>query len=491
MAVSTINPWSAGAVLFDQRPYMAFYERQMAKEQAKNDALENYFKDLNKNITSTGMRSQDVPSLLQKNKDWQDHYIQNKAAILNPKLDNGDAYRKYMAGFQEQMALTNESKNLQKDDEELKKLKFNKDFNYVFDDPDILENMKAANLPIGDPGHKRFDVASAMLPPKPIDLKDRELASKYIVGDAQQDKIPGTTVKIGGFQTQTPITSQYNEKTLRNFGDRAADLYDSSRDWKYDAKKLFDQVKVDPVLHSKLDAIYKRHYGSEVDTPREAFIAKQILDHDIRSVEYKQDKDEWGLAQAKAAMQHGYTISEMRAKQEMKDKSESGQNTVIENLYNQVKEDAVKNKKEYKPGTGEAYEQYQMKASGAIKKMFAVPDDKGHLIYPDEIRYSKDFSTVTPIFYAKYTEADDDNDNIPEGRKIGDIKSGKGGRAEVIKEISSPILESEFKQRWKKELMGAGAYGKELGDSDENIGSNTVSPRPNPKGDWRSRSVKQ
>ena len=46
MATSTINPWSVGAVVFDQRSWMAFYERQMARQQAKEDALNNYFKDL-------------------------------------------------------------------------------------------------------------------------------------------------------------------------------------------------------------------------------------------------------------------------------------------------------------------------------------------------------------------------------------------------------------------------------------------------------------
>ena len=70
MAVSTTNPWSAGAVVFDQRPFLAFYERQAARQQAKEDALDNYFRDLGKNVTSAGMRSQDVPVLLQKNKEW-------------------------------------------------------------------------------------------------------------------------------------------------------------------------------------------------------------------------------------------------------------------------------------------------------------------------------------------------------------------------------------------------------------------------------------
>src|SRR6266536_1454194 len=232
MAVSTVNPWAAGAVVLNQQPFMAFYERQMAKEQAKNDALENYFKDLNKNITSAGMRSQDVPSLLQKNKQWQDHYIQNKDAILHPQKDNGAAYSKYMSGYQDQLAVTNESKGAQKNAEELGKLKFNKDFSYVFDDPEITKSIESDALPIGDPNRKALDINSIAKPPKPKDMKDREAFSKYAVGELKPDEIRGTPINIGNFQTQTPVTNQYSDQNKKTIGQRAADVYDTDRNWR-------------------------------------------------------------------------------------------------------------------------------------------------------------------------------------------------------------------------------------------------------------------
>lgn len=468
MAVATtINPWAAGAVVLNQQPFEAFYERQMARQQAKNDALDNYFKDLNKNITTTGMRSQDVPLFLQKNKEWQEHAIQNKAAIANPKLDNGDAYRKYLAGYQEQVALTNESKSAQKNKEELGKMKFNKDFSYVFDDPNVMHDIEADDLPIGDPKRRPLDITSLALPPKPIGTKEKDELSKYIVGEIKPDKIPGVPVNMGGYQIQTPITHQYSDANKIVFGQRAADVYDTDKSWRVYANQLFKDTMHDPVKYNQLNSIYKKHYGNDIDSPKEAFMAQTIADHDIKSIEYEKGKDELGLAKEMAAIRHNYTLAEQEAKQKLKDKSTGAQESIIDNLYEGLKNDAKANPVKYEPASGMPTTHYQIKASEAMRKMFAVPGDKGHLIYPDDIRFSNDFKTVTPIFFATYGPDDD----LPKGKSVGDYKMDKNGRAQVIKEMSHPILESEFRQLYKKEIMGAGAYGKELSKGGGSAGS--------------------
>lgn len=455
MAVSINNPWAAGAVVLDQRPFEAFYERQMARQQAKNDALDNYFKDLNKNITTTGMRSQDVPMLLQKNKDWQEHAIQNKAAIANPKLDNGEAYRKYMAGYQEQMALTNESKAAQKNKEELGKMKFNKDFSYVFEDPNVINDIEADDLPIGDPRRRPLDITSLALPPKPIGTKEKEELSKYIIGEVKPDKIRGVPINVGGFQTQTPITHQYSDTNKQVFGQRAADVYDTDKSWRVYANQLFKDAMHDPVKYHQLNNIYKKHYGNDIDSPKEAFVAQTIADHDIKSIEYEKGEDKWGLEQAKERLSHGYRLSEMEARQALKDKSAGEQNTIIDNLYEGLKDDAKKDVRKYEPGTGKPYNQYEMKASGAVKNMFAVKNSSGHTVYPDAVRFSEDFSTVTPIFYEHYRDE-------KTGKELPEVVKTKDNRAKVISDLSQPMREPEFKERWKKEIMGAQAYGKQL-----------------------------
>lgn len=170
-----------------------------------------------------------------------------------------------------------------------------------------------------------------------------------------------------------------------------------------------------------------------------------------------------------ARVNHGYRDAEIKLRDELKNRGESGQNDVMDELYDEVKKDALNNKVKYEPAVGQPYDQYQMKATSGMKKLFGVPDGKGHMMYPDDFRFSKDFTKVTPVFFE---HSYDEKNNRTE-----EIVKDKNGRAKVIMDISKPILESEFKERWKKEIMGAGAYGKTLkggGNKTKAISENKV-----------------
>lgn len=452
MAVSTINPWSGGAVVLDQRPFLAFYERQMAREQAKQDSLENYFKDLGKNITSTGMRSQDVPGLLQKNKEWQAHYMQNKAAILNPKLDNGAAYNKYMSGYQDQVALTNESKQAYKNKEELGKLKFNKDFSYVFDDPDIINKIAADDLPIGDPKRQPFDMTAAVLPPKPIGTKEKEEFTKYVLGDVKPDKIPGAPINIGNFQTQTPITHQYSEQNKKLFGDRAADVYDTDRNWRANAVQAFKEVQHNPVLHDQLNAIHKRYYGTDVDNPRDAFVAKTILDHDIKTMGYEKGENVFGREKAMEAIRFGH-------QKQLKKSDQDAANSWVVNFWDQrisaAKSGQPKSLSDANSPLGRQLG-YEIKPDAVLMKGLARNN-----VEPDAVYVTPD-NKIMPVFY-KYKEDYDPKT----GKKIGtSIQTDANGNIEYDDQLSKPMdldqayLSLGYRGETKKQLGGTmqGAY---------------------------------
>ncbi len=448
MAVSTVNPWAAGAVVLNQQPFMAFYERQMAKEQAKNDALENYFKDLNKNITSAGMRSQDVPSLLQKNKQWQDHYIQNKDAILHPQKDNGAAYSKYMSGYQDQLAVTNESKGAQKNAEELGKLKFNKDFSYVFDDPEITKSIESDALPIGDPNRKALDINSIAKPPKPIDMKDREAFSKYAVGELKPDEIRGTPINIGNFQTQTPVTNQYSDQNKKTIGQRAADVYDTDRNWRAEAGKMFkEQVLHDPVLHDQLNAIHKRYFGTDVDSPREAFIAKTILDHDVRNVKYEKGENEYGKQLALENLRFGHQKTLKKEDQKVAD-------DWIVNYWNQRFNDAKTT-----PAKGITSDDPNNYLASRFKVIHQLNPDqimmealKKSGVYPDDVYVTQD-NKLLPVFY-KYK-----NVVNAKGTVVGtEVEKDKKGKKIIDEDMTNPLgidqayLSMGYKGQTKKGL---------------------------------------
>jgi hypothetical protein len=105
MAASRIppsfNPYAVGAVVFDSTPYTNYFLRQEAEAKAKDEALGKYFQDLDKSLTPTGMRTQDIGGFIEKTKGLRQYYFANKDRIKNPSLDNGKAYNEYMGIFKD------------------------------------------------------------------------------------------------------------------------------------------------------------------------------------------------------------------------------------------------------------------------------------------------------------------------------------------------------------------------------------------------------
>jgi hypothetical protein len=454
MAINySINPYQGGAVVFDQRPYAAFFERQMAKQQAKDEAMNGYFQNLNKNITPAGMRSQDVPMLLKKQQEWNQLAMQNKTALLDPKKDGGQTLGDYQSRYNDMLGYIQQSKDAMKTMDQVGKLRLNSQMSHVAEDPTFMNQIQKHELPIGDPDREGLNLATIALPPKPLDTKDWESYNKYLTGNIGHDKIPGKTENIGDFKTRTPIHAQFSPENQKVIGEHAMNAYDTDKRWRLEAVKVFNELKSDPVAYDKYNTLFKSLYGNDIDDPKEAWAAKGILDNNMKATEYKLGEDTYGKSKALAALNHNYRTSEILLRDSLKGKDDVEQNDKMDELYDGIKGDALKTPKVYKPANGTPYKQYEIKATTGLKKVFAVPDAKGHLVYPDALRFSGDFGTVTPIFFEHYGDG--------KGGSTPDIVKDKNGNASV-RDLGTPLKEDEFKERWKKEIMGAGAYGKSL-----------------------------
>lgn len=449
-----INPWAAGAVVFNNQPWMAFYERQALRQQAKQDAMENYFRDLNKNITPTGVRSQDVSGLLNRNKEWQQYYQQNKAAILNPRVDGGKAYSDYMTMYNDQLGYIDRSKEMTKGMDQIGKLRFNPASNYVFEDPHFMETIDRHNLPIDDPNHQAIDYAHMTMPDKPLETKDLEAYQKYLTGGLKTDAIAGAPINLGNFKIQTPINHQYSGDNLKAIGQRSMAAFDTDRRWRTEATKVFNEIMHDPVKYEQLNRVYKQAFGNDIDTPREARAAQDMVSNALHSVEYKLGEDTFGKQKAMAKINHDYRMDEIEARAAFKGLDAADMDDRAEGMYSALKADALKNPRRYKTADGKETTQYEVKTGGLLSKAFAVPGASGHTIYPDYFRYDKDMKTVTPIFLEHEMDS--------KKRRTEKVKHDANGNAAVISDLSRPILESEFKEQYKKQLMGVNAYGKTL-----------------------------
>lgn len=477
--MAEVNPWSAGAVVFDNRPWLAFFERQSVRQQAKEDALDNYFRDLGKNVTSAGMRSQDVPVLLQKTKDWQNFYSQNKQAILNPKMDNGRAYTEYDNRYRDQLALMNESKSEAKKDQELGKLRFNAEAKHIFDDPDFIKEKELDNLPIGDPRRKRFDLMTAALPPKPIETKDLEALNNYLTGGVLHDKVPGKTENIGGFKTRTPIYTQYNTEQQLAIGGHAMDIYDTDKRWRMEAVKQFKELQGDPVRYAQLNNVYKSLYGNDIDSPREAWVAKGIFDNNMKATEYTEGKDEIGLWNYKQKIQQANAKELIKYKKDIDPNDTDLNNTWVESYLSKSIGEAKADPNKYRViygGQGFGGKGFEIDASPVLMKAFSRNNTE-----PDRIYVTED-NKILPIFY-KYGSPKDEKGNVIAGReKEVVLQTNKAGHPLVDEDYSRPMSIDHAK-------LALGYKGQTKKQLSETMSAKSGATHPLPSG--QPRTVKQ
>lgn len=445
MAVNyNINPYQAGAVVIDNRPYLQFFQQQMAQRQAKQDAMDNYFRDLGKNITPTGMRAQDVAGLTQKTNEWRQFYSQNKDAIMNPRLDNGKAYTEYMSRYQDQLAHIEESKQALKTTDELNKTRLNPQTSFILDDPGIVDKIHLHDLPIGDPRRQNLDIGTLAVPPKPWDIKDREAFSKYLTAGLQYNETPGTTQYLPGFKTRTPITKSYSDDNLKVIGNRAMSAYDSDRALQFQTNGIVKNVMNQPALHSQLNSAFRRVYGKDMETPKEVLAAQSILDENRQSIEYKEGEDMFGREKAMENLRFGH-------EKELKKEGNVENSWVPQYIGQRMTEaDAKEEIPIFEPG--KLYHPTFVKEISPDPVLMKGLSREG--IEPNRVYKTKD-GKIWPIFW-KYKEDFDAN-----GKKIGtSLAKDQLGNPEIDWDLSNKMdldqayLSLGYKGQTKKQLGG-------------------------------------
>jgi hypothetical protein len=310
-------------------------------------------------------------------------------------------------------------------------------------------------------------------------------------------EVLGKSVPIdNGYQTQTPVYQAGNtESEVYNHLLNSGAIHRTGRDASYLMDKVpavqientiekYKQIPQDK--RDKMGSKYDENLIHLTDNKADNFYKYLAMNYAINSEPkegepiIKENKSMTMAAQeAKdrrmAALHHGYSEAEIRLRDALKNNGEDEQNGIVDARYDEVKQDALKNPQTYKPIKGEPYSQYSIKVTDPIRKMFAVKDANGKDIYPDDVRYSKDLKYVIPVFYQHYVTADKDGHPIKdkqgrETRLPQPIMDEKGAAA-VDPTLSKPILESEFKERWKKELLGVSGYNKSLKGAKSSTGT--------------------
>jgi len=102
--------FTGGGERVDTRPHVQLYAQLKQREQARNDAFDEYVRNLNKNINSAGLRNQERPVFEDKLRQWQEFGMQNKEFLRNPRKDGGRASMEFQNRYQDLNNLIAESK---------------------------------------------------------------------------------------------------------------------------------------------------------------------------------------------------------------------------------------------------------------------------------------------------------------------------------------------------------------------------------------------
>jgi hypothetical protein len=423
--------YSEGAVVFDTQPFANLYNQFIARKQAKDEALDNYFRDFGKNITPAGMRNQDIPVLTSKNNEWRQFYQQNKNAIMNPRLDGGKAYSEYMSRYQDQLQTIQQSKNAADITKEIGRVRADPKKAELISE-DTFNLMALHDKPLNDPEHKTFDLNSLTFKPPAFDAKMREGVYKALTSGMTPSKIAGTPQSIGNFQLKIPYTQEFSEQDLQAIGNRAKAFADSDRSIKnYAEKELLPSVINDPIKFEELNKVYKQVYGKDAVSGQDLFAAQSILDLNRKSVEEKIEPDVFGRQKAMEAIRHANAKSLAEFKKKIDPNDTEMNNTWVESYMQQLADQAKKSGRfEYKYKDGRRVYEYDIPIDPVLGKALAEGN-----VTPDAVRVDEN-GNFRRIFYQRYGKDE------KEGKQEGDIKE-VNGRIAVDDVISGKKLTPE------------------------------------------------
>ncbi len=439
----TSGLYTGGAVVADTSPLVQLQHQYNMKQAARDEALDDYFRNLNQSINPKGVRNQDIEGLTLKQDEWQKFYLQNKQAIKNPRIDGGKALTEYQGRFNDMRNYIEKSKNAAAIAEDLAKAKLNPNLGYMFEDDEIITRIADHDKPLLDPTHKTVNIQELSIQPKPIDVKEWQAMQKSAAaGLKPSEEVDKIEVDPKTLDTITTVKKKYSNEDLAAAGNRMKSLYQLDRRVRHSVdKNLLNVPNV-----AELNEAHKSVYGKNVETPADLLAAQTILGLQTEGTIQKrtpgsleQKKFIEGLRQANRT-----ALVNMRHQIKQMDKAQEGLwlGEYTQRLYDDAKSAGTAKQR---LGSGAIVEEPQIPIDALSAKALARGGTE-----PDFIRITAD-GKIRPVFY-KY-----DKDGKP-------IRT-KEGWYEVDEILSQPISAETFKLNLSKHTQTAKQRAQEMGAS--------------------------
>ena len=255
--MSTINPaglYSQNEGIFNAKPYVWHEEQLQAHQDAKDQANEDFYRNLPNTINDKGLRDIDVPGVNQARNNLSQYFIQNKKSILKGNTAESYNYQKQIRDLQGNVQ---EGLNASKISNQIAGYKLDRTKADMFYGPEKDEDQRLHNLSVFDPNRKGIDLTNFTAAPKTWDDAD-ELARKNYMGTYKASSFePKTRILDPNDPTKDQIVShpvftdgQFNQMKLKS-------LYDYNGKLSY--KNMVDKISADPAQKAILGQIYQEY----------------------------------------------------------------------------------------------------------------------------------------------------------------------------------------------------------------------------------------
>lgn len=303
------DAYGVGAVVFNHDPTLKLQAQILARQQAKRDALDQYYQKALTDVTPAGMRNKDViGGWSQKLADWQSFAMnpENRKYLINPKLDN---YKTVTEFNQRHQDLINDAQRSKKEAEEEKLInqhRLNGKWNPTEDDIRLLDRKAKSIYESGrldEAGNEPDLTELSFNMPEFTPAEEIQLYKSATQGlqksksiDASKQRLDNTSGLI-----YTPFKKQYTIDQIKSIGNLAAANLTKR------AKAKYDNIMHDPQLHRVANDAYQQVYGSDdfIDSPEK--MAKGVMAiHALSDVETGEDKAVNYSLREQNAMKHIY-----------------------------------------------------------------------------------------------------------------------------------------------------------------------------------------
>lgn len=252
--------YSGGAVTFNPLPYLQMNQNIIARQQAKQEAVDNYYREMNKGLTPAGMFPNDVNDFTDKVNQWRDYVTQNRNILSNPSAkDYGQTTNQANYLYNDALNHAEVSKQKAKQfDEAVRLIKPGHPLT------DATMNMlHTATLPVSN-GYQPLDLSQVQYTPsdKPTTAGDLIKYQNFVKSGLQMSEgQPSISVDPNTKSKVVTTTSSYNPDAINTIARRSEFLYNS--DPKFHA--MVKDMASDPDQYDQLNQAFKQTYGHDLD----------------------------------------------------------------------------------------------------------------------------------------------------------------------------------------------------------------------------------